>query len=166
MKLEFGFGTTVQTVDVPDENVIGVLHANQVEHELMGEEEVRRALSHPIGAPLLKDVVKPGEKIAIVTSDITRPMPTYVVMPPLLDALYEAGVKKGRHHFSVCFGKPQEAYPGRNEETGRRTGLRGDYLYGRGCLGLCTYGNHFPRNSGGCGPCCCRGGQKNLPGQY
>lgn len=94
MKLEFGLGTTVQTVEVPDENVIGVLHANEVAHELMGEEEVRRALSHPIGAPLLKDVVKPGEKIAIVTSDITRPMPTYVVMPPLLDALYEAGVKK------------------------------------------------------------------------
>ena len=46
MKLEFGLGTTVQTVEVPDENVIGVLHANEVAHELMGEEEVRRALSH------------------------------------------------------------------------------------------------------------------------
>ncbi len=94
MKLEFGFGTTVQTVELPDENVMDVLHANQVEHELMGEEEVRRALSQPVGAPLLSEVVKPGEKIAIVTSDITRPMPTYVVMPPLLDALYDAGIKK------------------------------------------------------------------------
>ena len=87
-------GTTVQTVELPDENVMDVLHANQVEHELMGEEEVRRALSQPVGAPLLSEVVKPGEKIAIVTSDITRPMPTYVVMPPLLDALYDAGIKK------------------------------------------------------------------------
>ena len=94
MELEFGFGSTVQKVRVPDENVIGVLHANEVEHELEGADEVRRALSNPIGAPLLRDVVHPGEKIAIVTSDITRPMPTYVVMPPLLDALYEAGVKK------------------------------------------------------------------------
>ena len=34
-----------------------------------------------------------GEKIAIVTSDITRPMPTYKVMPALLDELYAAGVK-------------------------------------------------------------------------
>ena len=30
MKLEFGLGTTVQTVEVPDEYVIGVLHANEV----------------------------------------------------------------------------------------------------------------------------------------
>lgn len=94
MELEFGFGNTVQKVNVPDKNVIGVLHANEVEHELEGADEVRRALAHPIGAPLLKEVVHPGEKIAIVTSDITRPMPTYVVMPPLLDALYEAGVRK------------------------------------------------------------------------
>ena len=94
MELEFGFGTTVQKVNVPDKNLIGVLHANEVKHELEGADEVRRALANPIGAPLLKEVVRPGEKIAIVTSDITRPMPTYVVMPPLLDALYEAGVKK------------------------------------------------------------------------
>ncbi len=94
MKLEFGFGTGIQTVEVPDQNVLGVLHANEVECELTGEAEVRRALSAPIGAPLLKDVVKPGEKIAIITSDITRPMPTYVVLPPLLDTLYEAGVRK------------------------------------------------------------------------
>ncbi len=94
MKLEFGFGTTVQTVEVPEKNVMGILHANQVEHELEGEDEVRRALRSPIGAPLIGEVVKPGEKIVIITSDITRPMPTYVVMPPLLDALYEAGVKK------------------------------------------------------------------------
>ncbi len=94
MKLEFGFGTTVQTVEVPEKNVMGILHANQVEHELEGEDEVRRALRSPIGAPLIGEVVKPGEKIVIITSDITRPMPTYVVMPPLLDVLYEAGVKK------------------------------------------------------------------------
>ena len=94
MELEFGFGNTVQKVSVPDKNVIGVLHANEVKHELEGADEVRRALANPIGAPLLKEVVRPGEKVAIATSDITRPMPTYVVMPPLLDSLYEAGVKK------------------------------------------------------------------------
>lgn len=45
------------------------------------------------GSPRLGEIVHPGEKIAIVTSDITRPMPTYKVMPALLDELYAAGVK-------------------------------------------------------------------------
>ena len=91
MKLSFGFGTKVQEVEVPEENLLGVLHANEVETDLTGEAEVRRALSEPIGSPRLRDLVKPGEKIAIVTSDITRPMPTWKVMPALLDELYAAG---------------------------------------------------------------------------
>lgn len=93
MKIELGFGKGVQAVEIPDKNLRGILTPNDVPHGLMGEEEVRRALSAPIGTPPLREIVKPGEKIAIITSDITRPMPTYTVMPPLLDELYAAGVK-------------------------------------------------------------------------
>ena len=93
MKLDIGIGQGTQPVTVPDENLIKVLMANPVEHDLTGEEEVKRALSAPIGTPLLRDIVHPGEKIAIITSDISRPMPTHVVMPALLDELYAAGCK-------------------------------------------------------------------------
>lgn len=91
MKLRFGFGTGFQEVDVPEENLIGELHANDVPMDLIGEAEVLRALQNPIGSPRLKDIVHPGEKIAIVTSDVTRPMPTFKVMPALLDELYAGG---------------------------------------------------------------------------
>ena len=93
MKLSFGFGTGTQEVEVPEKNLLGVLLGNEVELDLTGEAEVRRALEEPIGSPRLRDIVKPGERIAVVTSDITRPMPTYKVMPALLDELYAAGVK-------------------------------------------------------------------------
>lgn len=94
MKLRFGFGTGFQEVEVPDKNLIAELHANDVPVELTGEAEVKRALIAPIGSPRLKDIVRPGEKIAIITSDITRPMPTRLVMPALLDELYAGGVRK------------------------------------------------------------------------
>lgn len=93
MKLSFGFGAGTQEVEVPDKNLLGVLHANEVELGLTGEDEVRRALAEPIGSPRLREIVRPGEKIAIVTSDVTRPMPTYKVMPALLDELYAAGIR-------------------------------------------------------------------------
>ena len=54
MKLEFGFGTGVQTVEVPDKNLMGVLMSNDVPRELMNEAEVVRALENPIGTPRLK----------------------------------------------------------------------------------------------------------------
>ncbi len=93
MKLELGIGSRTQAVEIPDACVQQVLLPNEVVHDLIGEAEVRRALEHPIASPRLQELVHPGEKIAIVTSDITRPMPTSVVMPPLLDELYAAGVR-------------------------------------------------------------------------
>lgn len=93
MRIELGFGSGVQTVEVPERNIISVLEANPVACELTGEAEVRRALSAPIGSAPLREIVKPGEKIAIVTSDITRPCPTAKILPPVLEELYAAGVK-------------------------------------------------------------------------
>jgi nickel-dependent lactate racemase len=92
MKLEFGFGNGIQSVDVADANILQVLTPNKVDITLRGEEEVLRALSAPVGTKRLKDIGRPGEKIIIVTSDITRPMPTAKVMPSLLNELYSAGV--------------------------------------------------------------------------
>lgn len=94
MKLQFKFGTTVQEVEVPDRNLTGVLSGGRAETGLTGAEEVVRALGAPIGTPRLSELVKAGEKVAIVTSDITRPCPTQVILPPVLDELYAAGVNR------------------------------------------------------------------------
>ena len=94
MKIDFGFGNSVQTTLIPDENVMGVLCANEVAPPESEEKEIISALQNPIGTAPISQIVKPGKKIAIITSDITRPMPTYKVMPHLLDELYAAGVDK------------------------------------------------------------------------
>ena len=93
MKLEFGYGSGVQTVEVPEHNLLAVLESNPKEHERRGEDAVRYALANPIGAPLLRHVVKAGQKIAIVTSDISRPLPSYDVLPAVLDELYAGGAR-------------------------------------------------------------------------
>ena len=93
MKLDFGYDQGSQSVEVPQEQLLQILEPNQIDLPQQAEEElVREALEHPVGAPLLRSIVKPGEKIAIITSDISRPMPTWKVMPALLDELYAAGV--------------------------------------------------------------------------
>lgn len=94
VKVSFGIGTRVQEAEIPKENLLGVLHANALPAGLTGEAEVRRALQEPIGAKRLRETVHAGERIVIVTSDITRPMPTKTVMPALLDELYAAGIPK------------------------------------------------------------------------
>ncbi len=92
MKLEFGYGKGVQTVEVPDRNLLAVLQSNPLHHERFGPEAVAYALANPIGAPRLRDAVKKGQKVAIVTSDISRPLPSYDVIPGVLEELYAGGI--------------------------------------------------------------------------
>lgn len=94
MKLELGFGQGTQTVEVPDQNLLGVLEPNPMPAGLTGTAEVARALAEPIGAPPLRQVVRPGETVAIVTSDITRPCPTAKILPPVLAELEAGGVRR------------------------------------------------------------------------
>jgi len=94
MEISLGIGNRVQTVTIPDENIAGILLPNSVQEERSEEDEVKRALANPIGTPRLCNIAKPDKKVVIITSDITRPMPTARVMPALLDELYEAGVPK------------------------------------------------------------------------
>jgi len=99
MNLKFKIGDRAQDVEVKDENLIAVLTPNddalpKVINKDTEFAEIKNALENPIGTKRLKDIVKPGEKIAVITSDLTRPMPTWKVMPQLLDELYAGGVKR------------------------------------------------------------------------
>lgn len=102
MELRLKIGTETQTVSLEETRLLGELLPNAVPHGLTGEAEVRRALANPIGSPPLRQVVRPGETVAIVTSDITRPMPTWTVLPAVLEELHAAGVSM--EDVTVVFG--------------------------------------------------------------
>lgn len=92
MLYNLNFAKTTMQVDIDDKNLLGVLKANEIEEELTEEEEVNRALQDPINSQKLRDIVNIGEKIVIITSDITRPMPSKIVLPHILQELEIAGV--------------------------------------------------------------------------
>lgn len=87
---------------IPDENVLGEILPNTCPSVESEEKEVKRALSEPFDSPLLSGVVRPGEKIVIITSDITRPVPSRIIIPCLLDELRKAGVEN--KDITVVFG--------------------------------------------------------------
>ena len=92
MNISFGFGKGLIQLDIPDKNLMKVLEPNPI--ETLGDETelIRHALDNPIGSPSLDRIVHPGEKIAIITSDITRPMPSDKVLPLLLADLEKIGI--------------------------------------------------------------------------
>ena len=92
MIVQLPYGKENLELSIPDRHFLQTLLPNAVQTDLVGTEEVIRALEHPIGTERLKDLVSPGQKVAIVTSDITRPLPSYLVLPPVLKELNRGGI--------------------------------------------------------------------------
>lgn len=125
MQLEFGYGTKGQSVTIPDRNLIGILTANPIAHERYDDAAVCHALQNPIGAPLLRETVRPGMRIAIVVSDISRPVPSYQIVPAILKELRDAGCSD--EDISVVFALGSHR---RHTEQEKRQ-LVGDEVYRR-----------------------------------
>src|SRR5713101_6027759 len=73
------------------------LEADQIVHHggaFIANEEaaVRHAILHPLGTPPLSQIVKPGERIAIIVNDITRLTRTELMLPPIIETLNGAGI--------------------------------------------------------------------------
>lgn len=52
------------------------------------------ALRRPINSPPLRQLVRPGDRVTIVHTDITRATPNDRILPPLLEELESAGVRR------------------------------------------------------------------------
>lgn len=91
--LQLAYGRTTVGVSVPSANLMGVLEPRSSGAAQDETAVVRHALAQPIGCPCLRDLVLPRQRVAIVTSDLTRPCPSERLLPYLLDDLAEAGIQ-------------------------------------------------------------------------
>ncbi len=93
MNLSVALGQRQENFEIAEDRLIAVLEQNDVETGLTGAACVEASLKNPIGSLHLKERVSPGEKIVLITSDVTRPLPSYLVLPAILDELSAAGCK-------------------------------------------------------------------------
>jgi len=73
-------------VDFPEPNTT-VLNPKQVDIISNEMEAIRKSLQNPINSPALKDLVGVDDTVAIVFSDITRPVRNDLILPILLNEL-------------------------------------------------------------------------------
>lgn len=96
------YGKSEICVRIPTRNFLGSIEPAEKPSVSDARAEIERALREPIGSKPLSDIVKPEHKVAIVVDDATRPAPSDLMVPPLLDELNVAGVKE--ENVAVIFG--------------------------------------------------------------
>ncbi|MFR5868814.1 MAG: lactate racemase domain-containing protein [Acutalibacteraceae bacterium] len=99
------FGQRTVQCQIPDDRLLGVLRpATQAKTTVSEQQEiVKQALLHPIGSPSLQAFSKDKNKILIITSDHTRPMPSKITMPLLLEQI-RLGNPAAEIHILVATG--------------------------------------------------------------
>ncbi|MDO4922305.1 MAG: nickel-dependent lactate racemase [Phascolarctobacterium sp.] len=86
-------GKRQEEVLLPEEHVIYDIHGNdaQVCPDIVAA--TREAIRNPIGSKPLREIVRAGETVTIVVSDITRLCGTAEFLPVIVDELNSVGVK-------------------------------------------------------------------------
>ena len=93
MKVHLAYGKRGLDVQMPPEaKIVTPRHVPGLPDEPAA---IRQALRAPIDAPPLRELVRRGDRVVVVHSDLTRPIPNDRVLPVLLSALEEAGVRRG-----------------------------------------------------------------------
>ena len=92
MNITLAYGQTGLNIDLPDSaDVLRPRHATGLPDEASA---IRAALASPIGSPALADRVKPGQRVVVAHTDITRATPNERILPVLLAELEAAGVRR------------------------------------------------------------------------
>ena len=92
MNIKLAYGRNGLRVNLPE--TVDVLTPRFVPGLPDETEALKEALRAPIGSAALAEIVKPGDKVVVVHTDITRATPNDRILPVLLEELESAGIAR------------------------------------------------------------------------
>ncbi len=92
------YGKETLSLNVDEKHLAGVLTSELHSYKapLEGSALVQQSLENPIGTPRLCEMATGKDKIVIISSDHTRPVPSHIIMPLLL-----AEIRKGNPNADI-----------------------------------------------------------------
>ncbi len=98
------FGKKIVELRIPEKNLCFSLQRNEFDAPENPEDEIKRALLQPIGTKRLSEIVSEDSSVIILADDRTRVTPQKIIIPLILDELYEAGVNNRQIKLVIAYG--------------------------------------------------------------
>lgn len=91
MKIELPYGKGFQKTEISNERINGVLEASIEEYQPEDDQLtiVKKAMKNPIDSKKLKELAVGKDKVVILISDHTRPVPSKYILPLMLKEIRE-----------------------------------------------------------------------------
>lgn len=88
-KINVPYSKKGMELNIPDENLSAILVSKAHNYKVTKSEReiVEESMDNPIGTEKLEDLAKGKDSVLIITSDHTRPVPSRVIMPVILERL-------------------------------------------------------------------------------
>lgn len=102
MKFDVFQGKKTTTLILPDDWEVTEVPVSPDKSLENPEDRLLELFNAPEDSLPLKDILKPGEQIAICVTDISRPSPDKIILPPLLHEIEKAGIDK--KNISIIIG--------------------------------------------------------------
>lgn len=96
--IDIPYSTKTLKISIDDKNLKGILVSKAEDYKVSESQEniVNRALDNCIGSKSLEELVKDKNNMVIITSDHTRPVPSSITMPILLNR-----IRKINHNINI-----------------------------------------------------------------
>ena len=104
MQVEMRYGTGTLPIEIPDRNVVRILEISDSIPLPDEDGAVREAIAEPIASSPLTELANGRESACIVISDITRPVPNKVILPPMLETLEASGIPREKITILIATG--------------------------------------------------------------
>ncbi|MDD2365944.1 MAG: nickel-dependent lactate racemase [Desulfuromonadaceae bacterium] len=99
--MELKYGSSLLTIDLPPERLAGVILPPPIFVNNSPEDIIKAALASCADN---LSALKPGDRVVIVTSDITRYTGSEIYLPILLDSLNQQGISDGDIEIIIALG--------------------------------------------------------------
>ena len=135
IKMRYGHGTL--PINIPDNNLAGILETSESKPLGDADAAVQQAIAEPIASPALAELARGRDSACIVISDVTRPVPNQIILPPMLKTLEASGIPREKITILIATGIHR---PNEGEE------LEG--MVGRFIMETYRIRNHFSQDPG------------------
>ena len=110
MRVGMKYGRDLLEVEIPDQNLAGVLTLQKSVPIEQPERTVWDAIESPIHSAPLATLAKDRTSACVVISDVTRPVPNKLILPPILQTLESSGIPREEITILIATGihRPNE----------------------------------------------------------
>jgi nickel-dependent lactate racemase len=98
-------------IKIPDDCLTSIYEVKSVTTQSTPAQMIMESIRHPIGMARFSKLLNRHSKVLIIVDDISRPTSCRLIIPPLLDEIYLAGVPDENIKFLIALGTHRPMTP-------------------------------------------------------